>query len=574
MKKILRYTLLYIGFGCAGWLCASCSDFFETDSDAVLKTDGQRYEDETAARAGLFGLLQGLQAVGENYVIMGELRGDLMDVTENSSQELHDICEFNVDEENSYLKEREYYALINNCNYYIHRLDTTITRREADKNYPVKVLRPYMAQAKTLRAWCYLQLCLDYGRVKYADEAFLDVSRPVEMRTLDLDGLLPVLIQDLENVLPWMVSDDTPTSNGWVMGNADPGFAGSVRYENYTANQLMLPVRFVLGELYMWNRDFLKAAQTYYDLIYWNRLTTSSYANSYNESTLLPAGMNWPTQFSGFAYSDILTAIPFTDEYAGNSSGLSKMFNSSYVLAPSQTLIDLFNGQAYTINTKPVSGDLRGEYGTYVREMETVNGSETERPYVDKYNYMEANDNAYVILCRTALVYLRYAEAVNRLGKPKLAFYGVLKYGLNKETYEIYNDLLKDELTGEPWIDFGLTYSGNVGFFSGNYGLHGRGCGQQNLQLDPTYVIEECATAEDTLQFVEDELLAEYALETALEGNRFHDLMRIARYRNDPSYLADKVADKFTGSGREAIRAKLKNPQNWYLPTTVKFDGK
>ena len=574
MKKILRYTLLYIGFGCAGWLCASCSDFFETDSDAVLKTDGQRYEDETAARAGLFGLLQGLQAVGDNYVIMGELRGDLMDVTENSSQELHDICEFNVDEENSYLKEREYYALINNCNYYIHRLDTTITRREADKNYPVKVLRPYMAQAKTLRAWCYLQLCLDYGRVKYADEAFLDVSRPVEMRTLDLDGLLPVLIQDLENVLPWMVSDDTPTSNGWVMGNADPGFAGSVRYENYTANQLMLPVRFVLGELYMWNRDFLKAAQTYYDLIYWNRLTTSSYANSYNESTLLPAGMNWPTQFSGFAYSDILTAIPFTDEYAGNSSGLSKMFNSSYVLAPSQTLIDLFNGQAYTINTKPVSGDLRGEYGTYVREMETVNGSETERPYVDKYNYMEANDNAYVVLCRTALVYLRYAEAVNRLGKPKLAFYGVLKYGLNKDTYEIYNDLLKDELTGEPWIDFGLTYSGNVGFFSGTYGLHGRGCGQQNLQLDPTYVIEECATAEDTLRFVEDELLAEYALETALEGNRFHDLMRIARYRNDPSYLADKVADKFAGSGREAIRAKLKNPQNWYLPTTVKFDGK
>lgn len=574
MKKILRYTLLYIGFGCAGWLCASCSDFFETDSDAVLKTDGQHYEDETAARAGLFGLLQGLQAVGDNYVIMGELRGDLMDVTENSSQELHDICEFNVDEENSYLKEREYYALINNCNYYIHRLDTTITRREADKNYPVKVLRPYMAQAKTLRAWCYLQLCLDYGRVKYADDAFLDVSRPVEMRTLDLDGLLPVLIQDLENVLPWMVSDDTPTSNGWVMGNADPGFAGSVRYENYTANQLMLPVRFVLGELYMWNRDFLKAAQTYYDLIYWNRLTTSSYANSYNESTLLPAGMNWPTQFSGFAYSDILTAIPFTDEYAGNSSGLSKMFNSSYVLAPSQTLIDLFNGQAYTINTKPVSGDLRGEYGTYVREMETVNGSETERPYVDKYNYMEANDNAYVVLCRTALVYLRYAEAVNRLGKPKLAFYGVLKYGLNKDTYEIYNDLLKDELTGEPWIDFGLTYSGNVGFFSGNYGLHGRSCGQQNLQLDPTYVIEECATAEDTLRFVEDELLAEYALETALEGNRFHDLMRIARYRNDPSYLADKVADKFAGSGREAIRAKLKNPQNWYLPTTVKFDGK
>lgn len=572
MKKILRYTLLYIGFGCAGWMCASCSDFFETDSDAVLKTEGQRYEDETTARSGLFGLLQGLQTIGDNYVIMGELRGDLMDVTENSSQELHDICEFNVDEENPYLKEREYYSLINNCNYYIHRLDTTIIQRKADNSYPVKVLRPYMAQAKTLRAWCYLQLCLDYGRVKYADEPFLDVSRPSEMRTLDLDALLPVLIQDLESVLPWMVSDDTPTSGSWIMGNADPGFANSVRYENYTANQLMLPVRFVLGELYMWNRDFLKAAQTYYDLIYLNKLTTSSYANSYNESTLLPAGKNWSTQFSGFAYSNILTAIPFTDEYADNSSGLSRMFNSFYVLAPSQALVNLFEEQAYTINTKPVSGDLRGEYGTYKQETEVVNGSETERPYVDKYNYMKSNDNAYVILCRTSLVYLRYAEAINRLGKPKLAFYGVLKYGLNKDTYEIYNELLKNELTGEPWIDFGRTSSGNTALFAGNYGLHGRGCGQRNLELDPTYVIEGCATAEDTLQFVEDRLVTEYALETALEGNRFHDLMRIARYRNDPSYLADKVAEKFAGNGRETIRAKLKSPQNWYLPTTVKFD--
>lgn len=181
--------------------------FFETDSDGVLKTEGQRYQDETTARAGLFGLLQGLQRIGDNYVIMGELRGDLMDVTENSSQELRDISRFEVDAENSYLKEREYYSLINNCNYYIHRLDTTISRREDDNSYPVKILRPYMAQAKTLRAWCYLQLCLDYGRVKYADEPFLDVSRPVEMQALDLDGLLPVLIRDLEGVLPWMVSE-------------------------------------------------------------------------------------------------------------------------------------------------------------------------------------------------------------------------------------------------------------------------------------------------------------------------------------------------------------------------------
>lgn len=570
MNKFFKYTL---SLCCMGCLCASCTDFFETDSDAVLKTEGQRYQDESVARAGLFGLLQGLQTIGDNYVIMGELRGDLMDVTANSSQELRDISQFDVDTENSYLKERQYYALINNCNYYIHRLDTTITKREDENSYPVKILRPYMAQAKTLRAWCYLQLCLDYGKVKYTDEAFLDVSKPVETQTLGLDALLPLLIKDLEDVLPWMVSDDTPVSSGWVQGNADPGFANSIRYESYMANQLMLPVRFVLGELYMWNQDFQKAAQTYYDLIYLNRLTvSSSYANSYNETTLLVAGKNWANQFSGFNYTDILTAIPFTDEYTDNSSGLSKMFNTTYVLAPSGVLIDMFNQQAYSINTKPVTGDLRGMYGTYTDKTETVNGSETERAYVDKYNYMKANDNSYAILCRTALVYLRYAEAINRLGKHKLAFYGVLKYGLSKNTYELYNSLLKDELTGEPYLDFGVTQSGQTGIFDGNKGLHGRGCGLQNLELDPTFVIEECATEQDSMLYVEDKLMTEYVLETALEGNRFHDLMRIARYRNDPTYLAEKVADKFSTGEREVIYQKLLDRQNWYLPSTVKWE--
>ena len=79
------------------------------------------------------------------------------------------------------------------------------------------------------------------------------------------------------------------------------------------------------------------------------------------------------------------------------------------------------------------------------------------------------------------------------------------------------------------------------------------------------FVIEACASSADTLLQVEDKLLTEYALETSLEGNRFHDLMRVARYRNDPSWLADKVAAKFPEGEREAIRAKLLNRQNWYL---------
>ena len=51
MKKYLRYILPVC---LAGSLCTSCTDFFETDSDGVLKTEGQRYQDETYGRVCLY----------------------------------------------------------------------------------------------------------------------------------------------------------------------------------------------------------------------------------------------------------------------------------------------------------------------------------------------------------------------------------------------------------------------------------------------------------------------------------------------------------------------------------------
>jgi hypothetical protein len=40
--------------------------------------------------------------------------------------------------------------------------------------------------------------------------------------------------------------------------------------------------------------------------------------------------------------------------------------------------------------------------------------------------------------------------------------------------------------------------------------------------------------------------------------------MRIAIRRNNPAYLADKVAAKHTGN-EQAIRSKLMDENNWYL---------
>ncbi|HRG04295.1 MAG TPA: RagB/SusD family nutrient uptake outer membrane protein, partial [Paludibacteraceae bacterium] len=71
-------------------------------------------------------------------------------------------------------------------------------------------------------------------------------------------------------------------------------------------------------------------------------------------------------------------------------------------------------------------------------------------------------------------------------------------------------------------------------------------------------------TKQDSIEFVEDKIQQELALETAFEGNRFQDLMRFAIRRNDNAYLADKVASKHTAN-KEAIRNKLMTRENWYI---------
>ena len=64
---------------------------------------------------------------------------------------------------------------------------------------------------------------------------------------------------------------------------------------------------------------------------------------------------------------------------------------------------------------------------------------------------------------------------------------------------------------------------------------------------------------------VEDLIIDEDALELAFEGCRFSDLARVSIRRNDPSYLASRVAMR-KGSFDVNMYNILKDQNNWYLP--------
>jgi hypothetical protein len=141
------------------------------------------------------------------------------------------------------------------------------------------------------------------------------------------------------------------------------------------------------------------------------------------------------------------------------------------------------------------------------------------------------------------------------MNKPNLAF-AVLKYGLTALNMSKYVPLSEKENPLPNYMNF------NDNKFANNVGIRMRGLG--NTDKDPNYVIPQLPALTDSVVYVEDLIQKELALETAFEGNRFHDLMRLAIRRNDESYLADKVAAKHT-SNKEAIRSKLMNRTNWYI---------
>jgi len=160
ITKSIKHFLI-AGTLCCGATAAltSCADLMDTDSELVEKLEDNRLQEPTDSVYSVMGIIYKMQAIADRTVLLGELRSDLTTTTASASKDLKAITNFTVDEQNAYNRISDYYAIINNCNYFLKNVNKDLMKNDR------KVFESEYAVVKAFRAWTYLQLALVYGNV-------------------------------------------------------------------------------------------------------------------------------------------------------------------------------------------------------------------------------------------------------------------------------------------------------------------------------------------------------------------------------------------------------------------------
>lgn len=548
-------------------LSTSCEDMLTQDSDNVIYSDNEHLIDATDTLSSVAGIISKMQVIADRTVLLGEMRGDLVKVNSHASADLRDLSLFNINDSNAYNTPRDYYAVINNCNYFLAKADTALKNNRNEK-----IFEKEYAAVKAFRAWTYLQLVLNYGKVPFVTEPILS--------KLDAEKTYPT--KDIQGICEYFINDIAPYADVEL-----PGY-GPMRSND--SRLFFVPIYPLLGELNLWAGNYKQAALNYYKYIDKRTLVTGTNAIAWaaNEKEYKNGRDSYSTLFytSGEDYSstgsDIISMIPMDSVAAeGNYSLLRDLFNSNTnnnykpSIVPSQSIKTLSAAQKYcnyyqnVTNYAPSdleglkAGDLR-LFSVYELSNLKLNGSLIEYQNIGKYR------SRNVHIYRKTELYLHLAEALNRAGYPRFAF-EILKKGLCNSY--IQTDVIPYYTADSLWIsqfDFPNTqYITSTTLTPNTQGVHSRGSG--NSLYNEYYTMPYDSTITDSLaqinyqiEKVEDLIMDENALEMSFEGKRYYDLMRVALRRNDPTYLSKRIYAR-NGSESSGITKDLTQVKNWYM---------
>ena len=597
MKKSIYISILIISFGIFFNSCV------ETDIDDALDYD-EYYKTSDDADKAVLGVYSSFMRLTGQMIILNELRSDLVDLTINSDMEFQEIDAKNPSSDNSYAIPTQFYNVIANCNDVLANFEMMYSKNRINETQFLERYSDILA----IRCYVYIQLATHFGKIPYITTPVVNVS---DLNKISKDEWLG--IDDIMDKMIESMTSNTITGKPVIL---DP-YSESPLIKNtlngYDLSYYFINKRLLLGDLYLWRandfdkKDYYELAAAQYKIIMdtdsekdatnnyqkmkvngadtWN--TSSSYsniyyqifflryhgddANSYNNQWVnifsdgmtmrrIPYEWVWTMSYD-VAYNPV---YPFIELFATKNKG------GNYQLKPSDYLIDDLWGTQKMTNGFTFDG--RGESSSYNLTSEGAEIAKYLYQYDPLFPYQK---QGRVFLYRASLIHLRYAEAVNRAGYPKLA-YALVNHGL-RATYGTIEDgyLIVDN--PEPYY-FACSYTESSTKFGYrrepwrmNCGIRGRVAlvSKETSPFANNKLLEECSSISDSIKIIEKIIIDEAALECAFEGNRFPDLIRVSHRMNingedGSSYLQSVLSGKYSKNGR--LLPDYSTEDKWFLP--------
>jgi hypothetical protein len=614
MKNYNKYTAIIGIFLLSVILFSSCKDFLNPEQEINITKD-KLYDDWYEYRSIVMGLY-GIQAdLVEQLVILGELRGDLMKITENADADMVEIYNFNPSKENKYAQPTNFFKLITAANSFITVLKTehpeVLDRKSLVSNYD-----KLYGEALCMRAWAYFNAVRIYGKVPFLPESLTSIDEvnnflnssgtyidsvhivygidgykndtlknvPIELEKqyYDQDLIIDYFTNELEK-------DVKSVGVNHFIDNNDQTWEVTI-WNTYAYHTL-------LGLMYLTDGDLAKAANHF-------EFVTKTNSDNYRYQIDGSFGMNnWRNIFTNIDLREHIYTIWFNKSYFQQNQ-FQEFFEArephKYMLKPTRSAImywettwdnyrlQVNNSQPWLTRTvwKGMPGDFYRGYGASYAYLQ--NGIPVSPQNVFGMLWLKS-ENDY----RTSSLLVEDADTV------------IYKYSINKGIFdqdanyivyraagvhlwlaELYvwwrfkqNDVVREFTSNAVNIlNDGSNYDvnsarlqkgvrGRVGFGGATDGIRP---GNINYVRHPftnevTGYIDVTGNFKGLQLYLEDQIIAERARELAYEGERFYDLMRVAQRRNDPSFLAKRVSEKFPEGQRDQMYTYLMNPDNWYI---------
>jgi starch-binding outer membrane protein, SusD/RagB family len=606
-------TLLLLSFVLV--LTNSCSDILQTENENEIESS-EAYRTSADADNAILGIYSKFMGLVDRVIVLEELRADLMDITTNSTTDLIAINNHTATSSNGWCDTAPFYEVILNCNDALYHFDAML----ADGRLSKAQYNYRYADVMTVRCWLYLELAIHFGGIKYVTDPLLtvdDLNDSDNFPKYAFSEIIQKLIFEM-NALPSLsLSSDSPLYSATTDG--------------YLMRMYFLNKKIMLGDLYLWDNQYVNAATQYQSfweesenqyfsgtkyLAYkldgsvWNASKEPRFQVCYyrDKSADLGAFRNkWKEIFyrgstDSEEQREMITMMSYDADFAPEYP-LIKLFANTgkgeYLIKPSTWAVDsLWGTQEQRDNG--FLGDGRGDVSSF----EYVNGQAVVIKYLYNYystttdanktiqlNYSSFADTKYTkngkwFLYRAGLLHLRFAEAVNRAGYPDIAYalinngigtnydwvmddgisYRADKSGVQYTGYRPVSDNVASVPYSAPFYLDARNNSDPYTYYRSpwylNYGVRLRGF-VANVQKS-----NWVKTKADSIQWMEQVIVNEGALECGFEGHRWGDLLRVAMRKNAEdgtgnAFLNNALSGKFKLS---AGVAPTLSPNNWFLP--------